>query len=146
MNQLIDIGVPKIGITYLVRRDHPSLKVRIPKASTGQIATFHPDVGEVRVRKVSVGAVRVIKADGRYLAVTQFCADHSCAGKCCFIVFWPQETAGRKIGLDQARKNQFGAVEGAGYFGVCEISVSKHGRTHVGGRNARGPAAARAPP
>ena len=34
----------KIVITYLVRRDHPSLKFRIPKASTAQIAALHPHI------------------------------------------------------------------------------------------------------
>jgi hypothetical protein len=72
--QLIDIDFPKIVIMHLVRRDHPSLKFRIPKASTAQIAALHPHIGKDGVRKISSSAIRAEKGGRRYLAMTQFCA------------------------------------------------------------------------
>jgi hypothetical protein len=78
---LIDIDFLKIVITHLVRRDHPSLKFRIPKASTAQIAALHPHIRKDSIRKIGIRAVRFEKGSRRYLAMTQFCAAQLCRGK-----------------------------------------------------------------
>jgi len=59
VNEAFDTS--KIGIAYLVGSDHPRLKFRIPKASTAQIAAFHPHIGKLGVRKISSSAIRVEK-------------------------------------------------------------------------------------